>query len=565
MWESLLLTASFVYQLFVEKNQALLLIHSILLALFLFGTPQLIYGTLRYSWTWKHIGIIDYIQRHGSINPAISTLGGYQNWPGFFILGVLINETAGFQSALSYAGWGPVFFNILDIGAVVFIFRSLVTDERIVWAGVWVFLLGNWIGQDYFSPQAMAFFFYLVTLGIILRWFRSRSTPFFDSVKKWLRFNFLANIVHQIFVRSTASLIPEEKAGKLQLAGLMVILVMMFAVLVSSHQLTPFMLISALVFLSIFNINRVIRLPVLLASLTTIWLIFFAVDFLQANTSWIVKSIGLLIFNSRYIVVNAKSLSPNQSIVAEITRLLSAGVVLLAVAGLLRRLKNNHWDLPSILLMISPIPLLAANSYGGEMRLRVYYFALPFMAFFAAGLFFPVIKAGKSIFTRLALFFVIVAMVGGFCFSAYGREQMNYFSPEEVQASTYLIDNAPAGSAIVDLSWDWPKYFKDYENYTYVTLIEYFNGSKQKLLNNPVTEIAGVMKRYKTSYLILTRSEAAQIDMLHYLKPGSLQKIETDLLKSPQFKVFYQNSDAVIITLNQPAASTMVQPESVSP
>ena len=47
------------------------------------GTPALLYGTLRYSWAWKHLGIIDYIHRHGSVDPSLKTLGVYHNWPGF--------------------------------------------------------------------------------------------------------------------------------------------------------------------------------------------------------------------------------------------------------------------------------------------------------------------------------------------------------------------------------------------------------------------------------------------------------------------------------------------------
>ena len=38
---------------------------------------------------------------------------------------------------------------------------------------------------------------------------------------------------------------------------------------------------------------------------------------------------------------------------------------------------------------LSPLPLIVANSYGGEMVFRVYLFALPFVAFFAAASLFP--------------------------------------------------------------------------------------------------------------------------------------------------------------------------------
>ena len=43
-----------------------------------------------------------------------------------------------------------------------------------VWTGIWLFALGNWIGQDYFSPQAFAFFLYLVVVLVVVRWLGRR-------------------------------------------------------------------------------------------------------------------------------------------------------------------------------------------------------------------------------------------------------------------------------------------------------------------------------------------------------------------------------------------------------
>lgn len=39
--------------------------------------------------------------------------------------------------------------------------------ERYCWLGLWVFLLGNWIGQEYFSPQAFGFLLFLVILALV--------------------------------------------------------------------------------------------------------------------------------------------------------------------------------------------------------------------------------------------------------------------------------------------------------------------------------------------------------------------------------------------------------------
>src|SRR5205085_4136438 len=74
------------YCLLVHQRQApmpIALLHVIVLIVMIHGTPAILYGTLRYSWAWKHVAIVDYIQRHGSVNPYISFLNAYHNWPGF--------------------------------------------------------------------------------------------------------------------------------------------------------------------------------------------------------------------------------------------------------------------------------------------------------------------------------------------------------------------------------------------------------------------------------------------------------------------------------------------------
>ena len=174
-----LLTFSFCFTLLkLDTHWIVPALHLIALIVIIHGTPAILYDTLRYSWAWKHVGIVDYIQRNGSVDPSMPVLQAYHSWPGFFALVALLTETAGLGSALSFASWGPVFFNILFAGALLFVFRSLTTDMRLVWFAVWLFVASNWVGQDYFSPQAENYFLYLVILGICLHWFRPFISPF---------------------------------------------------------------------------------------------------------------------------------------------------------------------------------------------------------------------------------------------------------------------------------------------------------------------------------------------------------------------------------------------------
>ena len=100
------------------------------------------------------------------------TLRGAEQADGF-VLGALLTQLGGLPTPLALAGWAPVYFNLLYALPLAVIFRSLVRDERLVWAGLWLFFLSDWIGQDYWAPQALAYFFFLAILATVVTYFRS--------------------------------------------------------------------------------------------------------------------------------------------------------------------------------------------------------------------------------------------------------------------------------------------------------------------------------------------------------------------------------------------------------
>ena len=139
------------------------------------GLPTFIYEHLRFSWAWKHVGIVEFILRTGGVDPQIDSLPAYHNWPGFFGLNAWIVRESGLDSPMSYATWAPILFNLLYALALFALFRGFSADRRLVWTAVLIFELGNWVGQDYFAPQALAFFLYLVVMMILLRWFSTSA------------------------------------------------------------------------------------------------------------------------------------------------------------------------------------------------------------------------------------------------------------------------------------------------------------------------------------------------------------------------------------------------------
>lgn len=548
-----ILTLSFA--LLVHRRQtsiSLLLLHLVALILMIHATPAILEGTLRYSWAWKHVGIVDYIQRHGSVNPDIASLNVYHNWPGFFALNALLTEVAGLPSALSFANGGPIFFNLLDLGALLLIFQTDSLDRRLVWLSLWFFYLANWVGQDYFAPQAMSYFLYLVIVGICLRWFSVTAIPSPASMKHWLRFDRLVRLYHRLVSYGAPDTPGAALAQPLQRVGLMAMVILLFVVVASSHPLTPFMATGAILALVILQRCHARTLPILMGVLAGTWISYMAAAFIQhGNIVEVIQSIGRLFDNIGANLIDLSLASPGQKLVALMSRGLTAAVGVLTLLGGIRRLRQGYWDLSFMLLVMAPLPLIAGNSYGGEMLFRIYFFALPFMAFFAAALLYPSPISGTSGWTVILTVLLSVTLLAGFCFAYYGKERMFYFSQKEVKAAQYLYDTAPNGSLIVDGTVNYPWGFKNYEDYTYLSLTEMSPIELASLMKDPADILTNWMNdsSYSAAYLIITRSQKANVEMLGLLPPGLLDRIEQTLAHSPKFKLVYSNGDAKIFKL----------------
>ena len=514
----------------------------------LHATPQLLYGTLRYSWAWKHVAIIDYIQRHGSVDPTIQYLSVYHNWPGFFALGALITQLGGQASAISFAGWGPPFFNLIDLGALLLIYRVFTNDRRLIWLGVWFFYLGNWIGQDYFSPQALTYFLYLVVLAICLNWFRMPGIP---------ALNLLDRIIPRRYhPRNTSQ--PAENGSRAVLAdqrvGLAIIIILACITMASTHQLSPLMLLTASLGLVVLGVCQIRSLPALILAVTVAWVTYISSGFFNHNTLGFFSSMGNILANFRSNLINLAASSPGQTLVARMDRGLTALILMLGLLGLFRRFRNQKWDIAAVILLGTPLLGLALSAYGGEIVFRVYYFMLPFAAFFAANVFFPSPEHGISGKLPVVLAAVTGILLVGFIFAYYGKEEMYYFSKQEVSAANYIEQHAQKGALVYSAAWDWPLIIHDYEYYKYETITTFSRSYRLQILQSPVATISKEMGNYPSAYFILSKSQNAIVDNTGLMPAGSLRQIQAALTSSPRFKVVYQNTDAIVFTLSsQPA------------
>lgn len=527
-----------------------------LLVLMIHGTPAFLYGTLRYAWAWKHVGIIDYIIRHGAVDPNISILDVYHNWPGFFTLNALFTQLAGFSGAQGYSQWAPPFFELLFAFGLSALFRLFTPNRRLQWLSVWFFLLTNWIAQDYFAPQAMAYFMTIGLLLLIIQAFGPRQPLSLASWKNRFPENWRISRFVNLFLEKITSFkltaIPPDTslAGSSQMAlGLLVLLI--FGVIVSSHQLTPIMGLISVLILALFGITRWRMLPLWMSVLMILWLAFPARAYNSQVIDSTIESFGKINQTVDSGLVNVADISPGQAVVAWMGRGLTALIALLGAFGFFQRLRKGHLDLPVLLLAGAPIIVLFLNSYGGEALFRVYFFSVPYLSFLAAG---AIISSDEeklkgSWWRPIAVGGLSLVLLTSFLFAYYGKEKQYSFTHAEVEAAEYLYSHATPNSLLVEGSRNYPSMFINYEYFTYVAIDREPPESQNKLLANPETVLLRWLSdtsRYDASYLFITRSQKIYTEEIGSLPPGSLDKIQAALEKSDRFEIVFSNQDAVI-------------------
>jgi hypothetical protein len=116
---------------------------------------------------------------------------------------------------------------------------------------------------------------------------------------------------------------------------------------------------------------------------------------------------------------------------------------LLCVIGLVRRARRGLVADAVVvgILAFTPVLTLAAQSYGGEARLRVFLYALPWLC---AGLTWSWSPEGEPRTGRQLLLPAGVTVGLAVCFVAFffGREDINQLTRDEVGAAAYLFDPA---------------------------------------------------------------------------------------------------------------------------
>jgi hypothetical protein len=520
-----------------RTNTLIMVGYLIVVVFILYGTVPVLSGQPHYAWVYKHIGVVRYLEVHGQVTPSIDI---YNRWPGFFAFGALFSQVVGRPNPESYAGWAELFFILMDGVAVMAAVKLITKEARIAAIAALLFVLTNWVGQTYYSPQAFAFFLGLVLIIVILR--QLRGTNYSPR---------LTRLVERVGHRKQLP-IEREDIPKWPRGAAIAFVLGLDAVIVASHQLTPYILLGSIALLALSGVFRPWWLLGAMAAIT------FA--YLAVNFHFIQHNYGLFSsidpFNNLYIKKYTEAPTAGKVFNTNVEYVLIALVWLSGIAAAVRLLRRGLLirALPFVVLAAAPFAIIFGQSYGGEASLRIILFSSPWTgALVAWGL--ATVKRPRVRWALTATAAVVFASL--FVPSFLGQEELNIISPGEVAASEWFYSHARRRSVLLLAAPGFP--------YRYGATYPDYNGpegdANPNLLADPnfqgrqlgPASLRGVIYRItlysEYGYVSFTNDETAYAETLGITPRGALRNLEVAMARSPDFRLVYGNRDARIYEL----------------
>ena len=400
-----LLTTTIVFAWAIRKRAYNWAIVSIALSVAILRlTAPLTQDAAIYPWTYKHVGVVEAILHYRTLLPDVDI---YHQWPSFFAGFAFLTEVTGITS-LQFAAWITVGVHVLLSLSVYALAKNLSLTTSSALVATFLVSVLSWVGQDYFAPQSIALVFALAILILL-------TTKPLKSALSWLA-------------------------------------IIIFAILVPTHQLTPFWVLGVVALLAV-------------ATFIPLWpaLSMAAIALGFVISRWeIIDSYG--IFSGFDIVSNATTNSVVASSAEEnLAQFFFQGTALalwgLALAVLVYRLfKDRKGIFVTGAIAFSPFLLLAAQNYGGEAILRVFLFSTAGCAIVIAPAITGYLQAGRRFYDWR--FITAKLLLVGYLFFGSMSYFVNWFhnliSVEQIEINDALLDDLPGSAFISPLVSKWP-------------------------------------------------------------------------------------------------------------
>lgn len=420
----------------IDDTRRGVVVFAVLLAaliLVLHGMPGWIEQHPRFPVAWLHTGFVDQISTGGELR---QDLDARFSWPGFFAGAALLDRLAGTEGTVWLLRFAPVGANLVFCLGLWALGRTLGLPRVVRATAAVLFVVTNWSGQDYFSPQAVAIVLYLTILVLVLDRFPAPG-PDPDSR--------LGRILARYAVPERDSIpadAPRSTGAVLGIAALC-------GVLVITHQLTPGFLTAVLLLLGLTRLSSLRWMGVVVALMTVGWLSYGGEAWWLGHLDTLLGPIGRVgeIVGDNVGERTAGAVAERE-LVIRARALVAVAVWVAGAFALIRAWRHGptRTQLVLAVLFVAPFPLVVVQPYGGELLIRIYLATLPAVCLLIAQA-----LVGRRI-GRLtpgrqrALAALVVAILPVFVVARLGNEAYERVAPGDLRAADSLMATAPDGS-----------------------------------------------------------------------------------------------------------------------
>ncbi|MGY1709478.1 hypothetical protein ACI8AC_08210 [Geodermatophilus sp. SYSU D00758] len=368
------------------------------------------------TWAYKHIGVVDQLLTDHHVLPGPDI---YMNWPGMFSAAAYFSDMSG-VGVLALAQWITPLIHLVLALQVVALARVFGAGHTGAAGAALLVVLLNWVGQDYFAPQAIAL---CLAAGVLVTLAQSRTSP-------------------------TAALLA----------------ILVFGALVPTHQLTPFWVLGLAIVVAVFR-----RAPFWLPLIMLAVLVAYVLPRLE-----VVEAYGL--FSGFDPVGNATNNVPGVSALgSDVGSLVARATVVVmwlsTLAVLAVRLHRGGWRrawrntdvLVPAAFAFSPIALLGGQNYGGEAINRVILYSCLGCAVVLGPALVSLLQRRVLPYAAAVLWTAVIA--GLAAQASFNQWFMNVVRSEDISAARFLAEEHPDAN-VIPVVFTWPgRAWLDYERY----------------------------------------------------------------------------------------------------
>ena len=493
-----------------------------LLIVALHGAPGFVESAPRFPVAWLHAGFADHIAYEGELYPQ---LDARFSWAGFFSGVAFVERVADTDDVFWLLRFAPVVVNAVAALAVFALARAVGTSTGRSIAAATIFVFANWIGQDYFAPQAVGFVLVTTVLATVLTYFGDAPDGN-GRVARW------------VGVPQQAPLALTKRSGTLLYAACLFVC----TAVVASHQLSPPMLVAMLAALALLGRIRTKMLGAIVGLGFVLWLSHAAETYWVGHLNDLLNQFGDVgsVINSN-VSERARPGSPARELVVRCRLLLVFTIWLAGVCAIVEQRRRRALDPALAAMFFSPFVVLGMQSYGGEVLMRVALFTLPAASILIARVQMPVRLASRArLPAALAVIPVIALSIVAplFVLARFGNESYEQVTPNDRAVVDDMYDLVPDGSRVYVVNRSTLMYADRLREVQF-----------RDLSSDPVTadQMLADAERDGDVFVLVTEGQEGYRHEVQGAEPGWLASFASQLMATGSYRVVSQRGPSVLL------------------